>query len=567
LQTESSLDELLEAHRQGDFGIPINGYQRFLAGSPERIDVWHLYGLVKVQVGEKSEGLLFLARAAARHPLEATIASNLGSALLESTRTAEAVYQLQRAVALDCSRSAAYLSLGHALRQSLGSSAAVVAYRQALVLQPRAETAQALATCLSDTGDRDGAISLFRFTLALAPHNALVLNNFALALGDSGQGHAARSWIERALRVEQFRLEFLYNHACLLYDLRMLNQAVDEFTKVIELDGDHAKAHWNRANLNLALGNFAEGWRDFAWRWRAKHLDRPFGDDDKLDLATHGNELSGKSVVLQHEQGLGDTLQFCRYVRPIALKGAKVVMQVPSPLVRLLSGQSLPVQVVPLGDPLPVHDLSCALMSLPLAFGTTLETIPYGGEAYLHALPEDVERWGERLGERNRPRVGLVWNGGFRADQPELWAVNERRNVPLELFAQALDIAGIDFVSLQKGDPAESEIRGREGEYWKRGRLYNYAGELTDFADTAGLIANLDLVISVDTSTAHLSAAMGKPTWILNRYDTCWRWLLDREDSPWYGSVKLYRQGADRDWRPVLQRVATDLSSMLRSMR
>jgi hypothetical protein len=199
------------------------------------------------------------------------------------------------------------------------------------------------------------------------------------------------------------------------------------------------------------------------------------------------------------------------------------------------------------------------MMSLPLAFGTTLETIPFGREAYLRALPEEVERWRERLGVRSRPRVGLVWNGGFRADQPELWAVNERRNVPLELFAQALDIEGIDFVSLQKGDPAESEIRGREGEYWKRGRLYNYTSELSDFADTAGLIANLDLVISVDTSTAHLSAAMGKPTWILNRYDTCWRWLLDREDSPWYGSVKLYRQGADRDWRPVLQRVAQNL--------
>ena len=134
--------------------------------------------------------------------------------------------------------------------------------------------------------------------------------------------------------------------------------------------------------------------------------------------------------------------------------------------------------------------------------------------------------------------------------------VPERRNVPLGLFAGALDLAGIDFVSLQKGDPAESELRAREGEYWQAGRLLNAAGELNDFADTAGLIAHLDLVISVDTSTAHLAAALGKPVWILNRYDTCWRWLLGREDSPWYGSVRLYRQGADRDWRPVLERVA-----------
>jgi hypothetical protein len=224
-------------------------------------------------------------------------------------------------------------------------------------------------------------------------------------------------------------------------------------------------------------------------------------------------------------------------------------------------------QVIEIDEPLPAHELHCPMMSLPLAFGTTLETIPYGKEAYLQALPEDVQRWShwldERLGVRDgvtrRLRVGVVWNGGFRADQPELWAVNERRNVPLELFARALDIAGIDFVSLQKGDPAESQLRGREGELWRAGRLVNAAAELNDFADTAGLIMNLDVVISVDTSTAHLAGALGKPTWILNRYDTCWRWLLEREDSPWYGSVKLYRQAADRDWKPVLEKVAGDL--------
>jgi hypothetical protein len=159
-------------------------------------------------------------------------------------------------------------------------------------------------------------------------------------------------------------------------------------------------------------------------------------------------------------------------------------------------------------------------------------------------------------------RVGLVWSGGFRSDQPELWAVNDRRNVPLEKFAQALDIPGIDFVSLQKGDPSESELRGREGEFWQSARLLNAAVELNDFADTSGLIAGLDLVISVDTSTAHLSAALGKPTWILNRYDTCWRWLLDRDDSPWYPSVKLYRQGADRDWAPTLRRLVRDLEQL-----
>jgi hypothetical protein len=226
-------------------------------------------------------------------------------------------------------------------------------------------------------------------------------------------------------------------------------------------------------------------------------------------------------------------------------------------------------EVIGLSDPVPAFDVHCPMMSLPLAFGTTLENIPFGKTPYLNALSADVERWSQRLDDRfgsrrntlSRLRVGLVWNGGFRADRPELRAVNERRNIPLESFAAALDLPGIDFVSLQKGDPAESELRGREKDYWKVGSFLNPTSELTDFADTAGLIANLDLVISVDTSTAHLAAAMGKPTWILNRYDTCWRWLLDRQDSPWYGSVKLYRQAVDRDWRSVLAQVAKDIAT------
>lgn len=178
-------------------------------------------------------------------------------------------------------------------------------------------------------------------------------------------------------------------------------------------------------------------------------------------------------------------------------------------------------------------------------------------------MPQDVAYWANRLGagdaERRRLRVGLVWNGGFRPDQPELWEENSRRNIPLATYARHLDIDDIDFISLQKGDPNESELRGREREFWRRGGLVNPAADLHDFAATAGLIANLDLLVSVDTSTAHLAAALGKTTWILNRYDTCWRWLLEREDSPWYGSVRLYRQGADRNWEPVLQRVADDL--------
>ena len=381
-----------------------------------------------------------------------------------------------------------------------------------------------------------------------------------------GNGLFECDYLERAICVYRrffylngYRADVLNRNGLINELLGLHDEAFAGYARAAVLKPEDGAVRFNIALAQLLSGRYREGFRNMESRYSTKWRSTLTHELPSF-LQLRKEDLSARDVVLlQAEQGFGDTIQFCRYGALVSGLGGKVVMLVPEPLVRLMSCQPWVSEAVKLGDAVPAYDVHCPMMSLPLAFGTTLETIPFGREAYLRALPEEVERWRERLGVRSRPRVGLVWNGGFRADQPELWAVNERRNVPLELFAQALDIEGIDFVSLQKGDPAESEIRGREGEYWKRGRLYNYTSELSDFADTAGLIANLDLVISVDTSTAHLSAAMGKPTWILNRYDTCWRWLLDREDSPWYPAVRLYRQSAYKDWATVLDRVNNDL--------
>jgi hypothetical protein len=198
------------------------------------------------------------------------------------------------------------------------------------------------------------------------------------------------------------------------------------------------------------------------------------------------------------------------------------------------------------------------LMSLPLIFNTELETIP-SAPAYLSPDPTKQKMWEQKLDPNHHLKVGLVWNGGFRPDQPEIWATNERRNIPLEVIARLQHLSIIEFYSLQKGDPAESELTLKRTAIWPTNNLLNFAPELKDFSDTAALISNLDLVISVDTSTAHLAAALGKPTWILNRYDTCWRWLEDRTDSPWYPSVTLYRQKSPGNWDEVIDLVERDL--------
>jgi hypothetical protein len=199
-------------------------------------------------------------------------------------------------------------------------------------------------------------------------------------------------------------------------------------------------------------------------------------------------------------------------------------------------------------------------MSLPLALKTTLATVPRAS-SYLTADPEKVSWWRDRLGRKSKKRVGLVWSGGFRPDQPQSWPVNQRRNIPLQKLAP-LENPEIDFYSLQKGQPAESELAELESQKWGGPRIFDFSGDLADFSDTAALIENLDLVISVDTSTAHLAGALGKPVWVLNRFDTCWRWLLDGDDSPWYPTLKLYRQPDAGNWDEVVLAVKRDLARM-----
>ncbi len=306
---------------------------------------------------------------------------------------------------------------------------------------------------------------------------------------------------------------------------------------------------------HLLNGRYEEGWREFEWRKRIRIPlgSRPFSEP----LWLGEQDIAGKIILLHSEQGLGDTIQFCRYAELVSNLGVRVILEVPKSLMRLFEGLCSSPELIEVGSQLPFFDFHCPLMSLPLAFKTTLSSIP-ANIPYLKTDTDRVLFWNGRLGHKNKPRVGLVWSGGFRPDQPQVWSVNKRRNIPLAKFASFAGL-DIDFYSLQKGEPAESELTALKRDNWGGPNIIDLTGELIDFSDTAALIQNLDLVISVDTSTAHLAGALGKPIWILNRFDTDWRWLLDRTDSPWYPTVKLYRQEKAGDWDEVVQRVRGDL--------
>jgi hypothetical protein len=301
----------------------------------------------------------------------------------------------------------------------------------------------------------------------------------------------------------------------------------------------------------LRAGRYEEGWREYEWRWKTHQLASSVRDFSQPRW--EGGALDGRVLLVHAEQGFGDTLQFCRYAKRVE---GRVVLEVPSALVGLMQSMGGGVQVVAKGDVLPAFDVHCPMMSLPVLIETAPDPVS-NAAPYLHAAPERAADWQARLAELPGLRVGLVWAGGARPDQPTLGAVNRRRSMTLAALAPLSAIAGVRLVSLQKGGPAEEVSQAPSGM-----QIHDFTAELHDFSDTAALIEALDLVISVDTAVAHLAGGLGKPVWLMNRFDSCWRWLTERRDSPWYPTLVQYRQPAPGDWDSVVADVACDLAAL-----
>jgi hypothetical protein len=335
-----------------------------------------------------------------------------------------------------------------------------------------------------------------------------------------------------------------------LKELGQLDEAAACYRKVLALEPQHPEAHCNLGIVLLAQGQLAEGWTEHEWRWQTPQLIA--ARRDFAQPQWRGEPALGSTLLIQAEQGFGDTIQFCRYAKLAAARGLRVTLEVQPSLVRLLLGMQGVDRVIGRGEALPAFDLHCPMLSLPSALGLTLMNLP-GFEPYLHADPAQVAAWSMRLPKMigAAPRIGLAWAGNPRSHSRGLAAVDRRRSLSPRRLAPLFKVRGLHFFSLQKGGPlAPVEFQ-----------LTDVMEEMQDFADTAALIANLDLVISVDTAVAHLAAALGKPVWLLDRFDACWRWFTGRRDSPWYPSLRIYRQPQSGDWETVLTEVTRDLGA------
>jgi tetratricopeptide (TPR) repeat protein len=492
-------------------------FEEILRKQPRHADALHLLGLIAARSNDPKKAAVLIGKSVQIDASNPVAYLNRGAVLQELEQWEEALASYEQALALHPAFAAVYFNRGNALQSLQRLDEALASYNQAIAIQPDYHDAW--------LNRGNALVSLKQWDAALASYNRAIV-----VRADSAVAHA--------------------NRGNVLKELNRLDEARASYDRAIAIQPDYPEAQTNRAVVSLLAGEFERGWTDFEWRWKIKYSanGREKHRTFRQPLWLGQESLAGKTILLHSEQGLGDTLQFCRYVPLVANLGAKVILEVQKPLWGVLAGLEgvwqWVGQGVHQGGAAPETDYHCPLLSLPLAFKTRLDTIPSPAR-YLRGAADKVARWQAKLGAASTPRIGLAWSGGTH--RPE-----DNRRIPLADLIRHLP-QGFQYVSLQKELPESERQTLRSNP-----AVLDFADDL-NFDNTAALCECLDLVISIDTSVAHLSGALGKRTWILLAFNPDWRWLLGRTDSPWYPSATLYRQESIGNWNGVLSQVAADL--------
>jgi tetratricopeptide (TPR) repeat protein len=539
------LHDAVAAQRAGQVETAAKLYVAVLRERPDEFNALHMLGLIEYQRGRLPEAIRLITAALQSEPNSADAWSNLGLALHARGDYAQALNAFDRALALKPDHADVLNNRGTTLNSLERHEDALESFTRAVALRPDYLFARFnQGSTLLGLGRFAEALASFEATLAIAPNHADTLchrGNVLLKLNRVEEAFASYS---QALALAPDHPQILQNHTVALRHLGRPREALESADKALRIKPDYAAARFEQAIALLALGDFERGWAAYESRWQLAEFEpqrRDYGGPHWLGQ----EDVAGKTVLLHCEQGFGDTLQFVRYAPLLAARGATVILEVQERLKALLAPMPGVAAVIARGEPLPAFDLYCPLLSLPLAFGTQCETIP-ANVPYIAADRDHVAHWAAKLSDfAGNTKIGLVWAGNSSAN-----AIDTRRSLSLREFAPLAGLPGVHFFSLQKGESAAQAPHPPEGF-----PLADFSSELHGFEDTAALIANLDLVISVDTSVAHLAGAMAKPVFILSRFDGCWRWLDHREDSPWYPTARLFHQKAPGAWDEVIVRL------------
>jgi tetratricopeptide (TPR) repeat protein len=524
-------------------------YRQAVAARPDDAAAEFALGTALWPAGHRQEALEHLSRAVALDSSHIDARNNLGNALLELGRFDEAIAQYRSALALRPNAAELHYNLGNALLTCERPQEAEPCYRAALALKPdHAGAHNNLGNALRSQRRHAEAITEYRAALSLRPEFFGTLNNIGSALLALHRPDEAIPYFQDALQAHPDYAEASNNLGGAMLALDRPEQALEWFRRAVAQDSGQVQARFGEAMALLAMGNFRDGWLAYEARW----LDPRFREDtpEFTDEPWLGQQsVAGRTVYVHAEQGLGDTIQFARYAPLLRRRGASVMLEVQPPLVPLM--RDLADVVIAQGDAVPRYDLRCPLLSLPLAFATEPSTIP-ADIPYLRADAVRRAVWAGRLGPRTRPRVGIAWSGA--PDHPE----DAIRSIPAALLLPPLAATGVELHVIQK------DIRDSDAEAVTAAGLIVHADRLTDFAETAALTSELDLVIAADTSVAHLAGALGLPTWILLQFSADFRWMRKRTDSPWYPTARLFRQTERGAWPPVIAAVAAELAGLPR---
>ncbi|QDD65898.1 tetratricopeptide repeat protein [Herbaspirillum seropedicae] len=591
------LQKALALHQKGQLAPAEELYKKVLAKLPRHFEANYLYGMLKLhqedwetaeaQLAKAIElnpdhldtyfdhagALAHLGRddeAVARYDLVLTVNADFveallarGAALRRLGRNREALADLERATALAPDNADAWFQRGNVLHDSYAYGDARESYERAVALRPDfIEAWFNLGNTCKDGNQLDQALRAYDRALEVQPDFFEAISNRGYVLFKMQRPAEALQAYDRALALDESAPDLWFNRGSTLEQLYRFEEASESYRRAKALKPDAGSATWNEALMQLRQGDFVNGWKGFETRWATEQMrgqQRQF----MQPLWLGEQPLEGKTILLHAEQGFGDTLQFVRYAPLLAAHGARVILEVQPALTRQLAGLPGVTQVIGTDHFMrPPFDFHCPLMSLPLACKTFSEAdIPRA--PYLLPEASSWAAWHQRLPRNRALRVGLVWAGSSAQTHPDAVRIDGERSLPFATLAPLVELArehaGLEFYSLQVGQDAVAQLHAHP----LASLVRDCSPELHDFAETGALLANLDLLITVDTSVCHLAGALGRPVWLLNRHNGCWRWQVEREDSPWYGGMTIFGQRTAGQWDEVIARVRAALQQQL----
>ena len=546
------MNRAMAAASRADWNAASRLLQEAITHKPDLVEAHHNLARIRKLQGDIDGAIAVYQQVLSIKPDFSPAMIGLAGACHEAGRVDDAIAIGQRAIALVPSSPEAHFNLGCALQAKGNNTGAIEQYERAIALKPDyAKAHNNLGTAYQGRQRFDEAISSYQKALSIQPHAPDTLHNLGKTYETMGEMDAAAAHYLRALTSRPDFAEAYNSLGSLRYHQGLFSEAEKLLNRAIAIEPNHASARLNLALLHLIQGDFERGWKEYEARWDAQKLSPTAGfPQPRWD----GSPLDGQRILLHVEQGLGDAIQFIRFVPQVQGLGGRVIVRCWSELKRLFTGQLGIGYVFDENDPVPEFDVHLPLISVARVLGVTLPAIP-ADVPYLRVETSLTEPWRQKVRDSGgKFNVGVVWSGNPKHSR------DQHRSIPLSAFEPLFRLPGVRFHSLQKDQPAaqfrEFQIRNPQS-------AISNVPDLSDLADTAALITNLDLVISVDTSVAHLAGALGKPVWVLLPFIPDWRWMLDRSDSPWYPSMRLFRQSRSGDWEGPIHRISEALRSLL----